>query len=131
MRRDMDRLFQYLDMKGENERAAGVFPLMNVTEDDEQYFVRAELPGIEAKELNVTTTNNRLSVSGRRELAVEAENASYHRRERDGGTFNRSVSLPGGFDGDRVSATYTDGILTIQLPKSAAQRPRQISVATA
>ena len=131
MRRDMERLFHSLDARAGLERSAGVFPLLNLTHDDDSFFVRAELPGVNANELNLATTNNRLTLSGTREIPAESDNVSYHRRERSGGTFNRTITLPGGFDAERVSASYANGILSIELPKTAAQRPRQISVTTA
>ena len=131
MRRDMEQLFQALDPYALEGRPAGVYPLLNVTQDDDSYFVRAELPGVNPKELRITTANNRLELSGNRDIPSEHEEASYHRRERDGGAFNRSISLAGGFDPERVQASYADGILCIQLPKTAAHRPRQIAVNTA
>jgi len=128
MRRDMDRLFEGIAggiLKG---TGAGVFPLMNVTEDKENYYVRAELPGMKGDELEISITGNNLSISGERKIPSEEENAKYHRREREPGRFNRVLTLPGDLDASKVDARATDGVLTIILPKAEAAKPKQIAV---
>jgi HSP20 family protein len=64
---------------------AGVFPLVNVTEDQDNYYVRAELPGVKTDELGISVTGDTLTLSGERKLPAESEKASYHRREREAG----------------------------------------------
>jgi HSP20 family protein len=108
--------------------AAGVFPMMNVTEDKDNYYVRAELPGIKADELAIDITANTFSITGERKLAVESEKAQYHRREREAGTFNRIVTLPAEIDAEKVEARCTDGVLTVILPKAEAAKPKRIAV---
>jgi HSP20 family protein len=108
----------------------GVFPPMNVTQDDDNYYVRAELPGIEPKELAISAVRNRVSLAGKREIRHEHDQASYHRKERAEGSFNRTVTLPMEVDAERVDARYADGILTLTLPKAEAAKPRQIAVRT-
>lgn len=130
MRRDIDRLFRGIAGGGFREPRAGVFPLVNVTEDSDQYYVRAELPGVKAEELNISVTGDGLSISGERKIATEKEGAKFHRKEREAGTFSRILTLPGAIDADKVEATCLDGILTITLPKSEAAKPKQISVKT-
>lgn len=112
------------------EPAAGVFPLMNVTEDKDNYYVRAELPGIKADQLEISVTGDTLSVSGERKLPVEDDKAQYHRREREAGRFSRIVTLPGQLNTGKVEASCTDGVLTVTLPKAEAAKPRQIAVKT-
>jgi HSP20 family protein len=109
---------------------AGIFPAVNVTQDEDNLYVRAELPGLKASELQVTALKNRLSLSGTRQILTEDESVSYHRRERAGGHFNRSIVLPMEFQGDKVSAQYVDGILTVTLPRTPEAKPRQIQVKT-
>jgi HSP20 family protein len=110
------------------EQFAGVFPLINVTEDKDNYYIRAELPGIKAEELELSVTGETLSISGERKLPSEGETVKYHRREREGGKFNRIFTLPGLIDTDRVEAKSRYGILTVILPKSEKAKPKQISV---
>jgi HSP20 family protein len=128
MRRQMDMLAQGLTGSIFREPAAGVFPLMNVTEDNDNYYVRAELPGIKADELDISVTGDSLTISGERKIPSEDENANYHRRERESGKFSRVLSLPGQIDTSKVEASTSDGILTVVLPKSEAAKPKQITI---
>lgn len=130
MRRDMDRLFQDLTEGIFREPRAGVFPLVNVTEGNDNYYVRAELPGIKAEDLDISVTGNSLSIAGERRIRAEDEKANYHRREREAGKFSRVVSLPVQVDPAKVEASCVDGILTVVLPKSEAAKPKQITVKT-
>ncbi len=126
VREQMSRLFE--GVSAGRQTTAGVFPLLNVTEDKEGYRVRAELPGIQAEELEITVTGNSLAISGERKIAEEDKNAKYHRREREAGTFRRIINLPGEIDPDKVEANCKEGILTITLPKAEKAKPRQITV---
>jgi HSP20 family protein len=128
MRREMDWLTEGLTGGLFREPTAGVFPLMNVTEDNDNYYVRAELPGLRADELNISVTGDTISISGERKLPVEDKKARYHRREREAGRFSRIVSLPTQVDTGKVQARCADGILTVVLPKAEAAKPKQIAV---
>jgi HSP20 family protein len=110
------------------ETTAGVFPLMNVTEDKDSFYVRAELPGLKPDELDISVTGDTLSLSGERKIPTEDENAQYHRREREAGKFNRIVSLPSQVDTGKVEASCEDGILTITLPKAETVKPKKITI---
>ncbi|HEU5075914.1 MAG TPA: Hsp20/alpha crystallin family protein [Polyangiaceae bacterium] len=132
---DFDRIrremFRFLDSyPGEDGSSAGVFPAMNVTQDRDNYYVRAELPGVKPSDLEITAMQRTLSIAGKR-ATPELEGVSYHRKERVDGEFNRSVTLPGDFDGERVDARCVHGVLTVTLPKPERAKPRQISVKTA
>ena len=128
MRRQMDRLTEGITRGLWREPVAGVFPLMNITEDKDNYFVRAELPGLNANDLEISVTGDTLSISGERKVPVEDEKARYHRREREAGKFSRIVSLPAQIDAAKVEARCTDGVLTVTLPKAEAAKPKQIAV---
>jgi len=127
MRRQMNRLAEGLTRAWE-EPAAGVFPLMNVTEDKDNYHVRAELPGLKADGLDISVTGETLSIAGERKLSPEDENAQYHRQEREAGRFNRIISLPGHINTGKVEAHCTDGVLRVTLPKAEEAKPKQIQV---
>jgi HSP20 family protein len=107
---------------------AGVFPPMNITQDNDNFYLSAEIPGIEPSELAITAVKNRISIAGRRQIRLENERVSYHRRERPEGAFNRTVTLPTDVDSAKVEARYNDGILTLTLPKAEEAKPRQIQV---
>ncbi len=123
MRRDMERLTEGFS-KGSG---AGVFPLMNVTEDNDAYYIRAELPGLKSDEIELSVTGDSISISGERKIANE-EGAKYHRRERESGKFNRIFNLPGPVDVENVDASSVDGVLVVKLPKSEVAKPRQITI---
>jgi HSP20 family protein len=128
MRKDMDRLTESISRGVWGEPGAGVFPLMNVTEDKDNYHIRAELPGIRAEELDISITADTLSISGERKIAAEDEKAQYHRREREAGRFSRIVTLPGQVNAGKAEARCADGVLTVVLPKAEEAKPRQITV---
>jgi HSP20 family protein len=127
MRQQLDRMLE--DSRVPYKRAqAGVFPLTNLTENKDNYYVRAELPGVKGDELDIQVTGNNLAISGERKIAAEQEGARYHRREREAGTFSRMIGLPGEVDTDKVDASLENGILTIVVPKAEIAKPKQITV---
>ena len=128
MRRDMERLSEGFSRGFTGGSSAGVFPLINLTEDKDAYYIRAELPGMNSDEIELSVTGDSISISGERKIVDEANDAKYHRRERESGKFSRILSLPGPIDVDKVDASSVDGVLTIKLPKSEAAKPRQISI---
>jgi HSP20 family protein len=127
IRREMLRLLDAAT-DGAPDQGAGVFPPMNITQDDDNYYLRAEIPGIKPAELAISALRNRVSISGKREIPREHDRVSYHRKERPEGGFNRAVTLPTEVDADRVDARYIDGILSLTLPKAEQAKPRQIAV---
>ena len=130
LRRDMLHMFDAFADEREGSTTSGVFPPINITQDSDHFYVRAEIPGVAVSDLSISALRNHVSISGSRELPKEHERASYHRRERAEGTFNRTVALPALVDSERVEARYADGILTLVLPKAAEAKPRQIVVKT-
>jgi HSP20 family protein len=127
LRREMLRLFESSPV---GTTGAGVFPPLNVTQDGDRFYVRAEVPGVKASELQISAVRNRLTIAGKREIPQENDRVSYHRRERPEGSFNRSITLPAELDTERVEARCVDGILTLVLPKVEEAKPRQIAVKT-
>ena len=128
MRRDMERLTEGITRGFARGSTAGVFPLMNLTEDNDAYYIRAELPGMKADEIELSVTGDSISISGERKIANEDTDAKYHRRERESGKFSRILNLPGPINVEKVDASSVDGVLTIKLPKSEAAKPRQITI---
>jgi len=130
VRREMLRLLDTVAGETFGDVGAGVFPPMNITQDDDNFYLRAEVPGIKPNELSISAVRNRVSLAGKREIQQEHERVSYHRKERAEGTFNRTVTLPTEVNAERVDARYVDGILTLTLPKAEEAKPRQITVRT-
>ena len=129
MRQQMDRLFEEARAPYK-EAQAGVFPLTNLSEDKENYYVRAELPGVKGDELDIQVTGKNLAISGERKIASVVEGARYHRREREAGTFSRMIGLPGDINRDSVDAKLENGILTVVVPKAEIAKPKQITVSS-
>ena len=127
MRQRMDRLFEGA-VAPHQQTLAGVFPLINLTENKDSYYVRAELPGVKGDGLDIQVTGNNLAISGERKIAAEEEGARYHRREREAGTFSRMIGLPGEVDPNKVEANLKHGILTVVVPKAEIAKPKQITV---
>lgn len=128
LRRQLDHLFGQTGVDtGYPRPRAGVFPLINLTENKDAYFVRAEIPGIASEDLDIQSTGRNISITGQRKMP-ENDNAKYHRREREFGRFSRMFALPGDIDRDRIDANLKDGILTITIPKAEVAKPRQIKI---
>lgn len=129
MSRQMDRLASAVfGRPATSWMAAKVFPAVNITEDPDKYYVRAELPGINADALDIQVQNRNLTIAGERTIEPEGENVRYHRRERDAGKFSRIISLPGDIDANKVDAKMVNGVLTVAIAKLESSKPRQITV---
>lgn len=129
MSRQMDRLSQGLmGRPGLTWRTAKVFPAINLTEDADNYYVRAELPGIKANALDIQAVGRNLTISGERTISFEGENVKYHRREREAGKFSRIIGLPGDINTDKVDAKLVNGLLMVTIAKADVAKPKQISV---
>ena len=103
-------------------------PLVDVAEDDKEYFITAELPEVKKEDVKVTLENGRLTITGERKFEKEEKNKKYHRVERSYGTFARSFMLPNDGDAAKVNAEFKDGMLRVRVAKSEAARPKQIEV---
>jgi HSP20 family protein len=128
LQKEMNRLLDHYAAGHESTAPAGVFPLLNISEDMDSLYVRAELPGVKPEDIEITTHENKLTIKGERRIPAEGEKISYHRREREAGTFKRITTLPTQVDSHRVTATCKDGVLTLTLPKAPEVKPRQIKV---
>ncbi|AOY60261.1 MULTISPECIES: Hsp20/alpha crystallin family protein [Desulfococcus] len=128
MRGRLAHLARALSGEPESRPDAGVYPLINVTEDKDHFWIRAELPGIKADDLDLSITDNHLSLSGERKIPDAGASAKWHRREREAGKFSRMIELPDRVDPEKVKAGIADGVLSIMLPKAASAKPRQIKV---
>jgi HSP20 family protein len=127
-RRELDRLLNGRVLEEGVDRSAGVFPLLNVSHDQENYYVRSEVPGMSLKELDVSVTGRSLTVSGERKIPNEDQRVRYHRREREAGRFRRQLNLPTDVDGEKVQAKYRHGVLTVVLPKAESAKPKKIEI---
>jgi HSP20 family protein len=103
-------------------------PAVDVMETDEEFQIRAELPGVEKKDVKLSVENGVLLISGHREQEKEEKGKRYHKIERAYGNFARSFTVPEAVDAEKVSAEFKNGLLTVRLPKSEKARPKSIEV---
>ncbi|HTD15593.1 MAG TPA: Hsp20/alpha crystallin family protein [Chthoniobacterales bacterium] len=103
-------------------------PRVDIAEDDKEYVIKAELPGVKKDEVKVSVENGVLSISGERKTEKEEKGKKYHRIEQSYGTFLRSFILPEGASGEKISAEFRDGILEVHVPKDEKARPKAIEV---
>src|SRR5262245_31033405 len=103
-------------------------PLVDITEDEQEYRIKAELPEVQKADVKVVVENGVLTISGERKSEKEEKTRKYHRVERAYGSFARSFSLPDDTDESKVMAEFKDGLLTVRLAKSEKARPRSIDV---
>ena len=134
LRHEMDRLF---DSFLREPFAAMDWPLwgsdkwspaVDVAEDDKELTVRAELPGIDPKDLDVSVTGNQIVISGEKRESSETKEKGVYQSETRYGSFRRTIPLPEGVDTEHVDAQYAHGVLTIRLPKTAPAAQKRIEV---
>jgi len=104
------------------------WPALDVAERDESVIVKAELPGMTREDIDVSVEGNVLIISGEKKELEEDKKEDFYHVERRYGTFRRTITLPSDVDPSKIEATYRDGILTVELPKTEEAKPRQIEV---
>jgi HSP20 family protein len=125
---EMNMLFDRFFGERTPVRNAGVFPAVNVTQDENAIYITAELPGISGKDLDITVEESTVLLKGERKVDPESEDVSYHRRERGEGKFSRTVTLPTRIMTDRVKAETKNGVLRLTLPKAEEVKPKKIEI---
>lgn len=140
LHREMDRLFENLWSEGlasslssEDWARMEVVPQLDVAEDDTSFSVKIDLPGMDEKDVDVTLSDRVLTVRGRKEEDKETKEKDFYRRERAFGSFRRSIEIPASIDASKIEASFRNGVLTIQLPKTreAQEKTRHIEVKAA
>ena len=127
--REMARWDPFRELSTFSGWEPGAFaPCFDVKENAEAYVLQADLPGIAQKDLKVTLTGNRLSVSGKREQEQKREEEQHYAVERSYGSFNRSFTLPEGIDASKVHAELKDGVLTLMLPKRPEVKAKEVTI---
>ena len=103
-------------------------PTVDISETENGYEIRAELPGIQEDDVNVSVTDNVLTVKGEKRQEKETEGKNYHRVERRYGGFQRSFTLPKHIETDAIKAEFKDGVLTLRIPKAEVAKPTEIPI---
>lgn len=135
LRNRVDRLFtQMLEdvwrEPGETEEVSNRrwAPAVDIRETPEALFLNAEVPGLDKNDISITVENSVLTIAGERKFEQETQEETYHRMERSYGMFSRSFTLPANVRGDQVEATFTNGVLSVRLPKAEESKPRKIDI---
>ena len=133
VRDEFDRLFDRMLNPGFFGTTPRVFeamwsPSLDFSENEKEYIVRLEAPGIPKEDLDVNLDGQTLTISGRRDFEKEEQTEEYFWRERDAGRFVRTVQLPSAVDNAKIAATYQDGIMTIRLPKAEPALKTRIAI---
>ncbi len=103
-------------------------PLVDISEDDKEYLIKAELPEVKKEDVKVAVENGVLSLTGERKYEKEEKNKKYHRVERAYGSFQRSFTIPEGTNPAKVMAEYHDGVLKVHLPKDEKAQPKTVEI---
>lgn len=131
MRQMMDRMFdeEFLKLPSLWERRADVWSLaLDVAEKEDAFVVKASVPGVNPDDVEVTLTDNVLTIKGEVKEDREVTEANYHLRERRSGQFMRSVTLPLPVDATKIDAVNENGVLTLTLPKAEVVKPKRIEM---
>jgi HSP20 family protein len=129
-----NRLFNqtYSQEFSEDEGKLGAWaPAVDIFETDQDLVLKAELPGVDPKDVEVRVENNTLYLKGQRKFENEVKEENYHRIERSYGSFTRTFALPGTIDAERVAAEFKGGLLTLTMPKREEAKPKTIKIQVA
>jgi HSP20 family protein len=131
MRREMDRFWDsFFDVapRRKTEEGGEWFPSLDVSETKNDIVVKAELPGMDPKDIDISLSDGSLILKGERKTEKEEKEEGYHLIERSFGKFYRTVPLPQGVQSDKINASYKDGVLKITLPKSEEAKKKEIKI---
>jgi len=103
-------------------------PAVDIFETGKEIVMKAELPEMQEKDIDIKVEDNVLSLTGERRMSKEVKEENYHRIERSYGSFSRSFTLPRTVDREGIKAAYKDGVLTVTLPKKEEVKPKQIKI---
>jgi HSP20 family protein len=131
MRREMDRLWDsFFEGKPakRGEEAGEWLPTLDVSETKNELVIRAEIPGIDPKDIDISLVNDILTVKGEKKQEKEEKDENYHLIERSYGSFSRTIRLPKEVQSDKINASYKNGILKVALPKSEEAKKKEIKI---
>ena len=129
MNRLFDETLQRTRSRDEEDISAGLWaPPVDIYETENEIVLKAELPEIDQKDIEIKVEDSTLTIRGERKFEQETKKENYHRIERAYGKFSRSFSLPNTIDQEKIKASYKDGILKLVMPKREEKKPKQITV---
>ncbi len=128
---EMGKIFGdlFASQEGEtNDEHTSWMPTVDISETENGFEIRAELPGVVEDDVHVSVTDNLLTIKGEKRQEEETDNKNYHRVERRYGNFQRSFTLPRDVETTDIKAGYKDGVLTLTIPKAEAAKPTEIPI---
>lgn len=129
LQEQVNRLFESsFPGRSDNSALTTWAPAVDIYETEDELVVKADLPDVSEKDLDVRIENNTLTIRGERKFEKKVEEENYLRVERTYGSFSRSFSLPNTVNSEAIKAEYKNGVLTVELPKRAESKPKQIKV---
>ena len=128
LREAMDRLFDDAFTRPISIGAVSGMPAIDLYQTNDEVVLKAALPGLKADDVQITVTDNTLTLRGEFKEEKEEKEKTYHLREQRYGSFERTIALPTDVETDKAEADFKDGVLTISLPKSEAVKPKTISI---
>ena len=129
IRREMNEMFSNLwGPNGNGALAASFAPALDVAEKDNCFELHMDIPGMETKDIDIQVQGNTVTVTGSRKEEKEEKGKTFHRIERSSGSFSRTVTLPCNVTEKEVAAEYTNGVLSVVLPKSEDARPKKVAI---
>lgn len=136
MEKELNSLFEMINPFGRKATGGEAYeqsswaPLSDILEDKDHFILLLDLPGVSPEEVKLSVADSRLIISGERKTETESKDRNYHRVERITGKFYRSFLLPDQIKSDQISAEFSNGQLTIRIPKMEAVKPREIPIVT-
>ena len=128
-RRDFfETFFEGFNLPGVFSEESGFAPAFDVSETEDALIVKAELPGMEEKDIDISLSEGILTIKGEKKHEKESESGCYHTVERRYGAFSRTMRLPTEVDTEKVDATYKNGVLHVTMPKTEEAKPRKIEI---
>jgi HSP20 family protein len=131
LQEEMNRLFEGFTRRNLPTEAGAVWsPVADIIEDENNYVLKAELPGFKKEEVEVQIENRTLTLRGERKLEKEVKEETYHQIERSYGRFVRSFTLPTSIEAEKITAEFKDGVLQVVMPKAEGAKPKLIPVSS-
>jgi HSP20 family protein len=132
IQQEVNRLFNtFFEAPAPGNSGSGLrrwIPAMDLVETEDEFVLRADLPGLSEKDVNIEIESNVLTISGERKAEHEERKEGYYRVERSSGTFSRSLTLPEGVAPESVRASFDRGVLEVRIPKPEARKPRRVAI---
>lgn len=129
LQEQVNRLFESgMQSRGDNSALTSWAPAVDIYETENELVLKADLPAINDKDLDIRVENNMLTIRGERKFESEVKEDNYLRIERTYGSFSRSFGLPSTVNTEAIKAEYKNGVLTVEMPKRAESKPKQVKI---